>query len=120
MKKVMLCEDDDTMVRLLITLLEIEGYQVTQFEGLTEADLVNKLAFEKPDVLLMDVHLRIVNGLDLLKALRRSPIFRDLRIIMTSGMNLSDNCMSNGANAFIMKPFMPEELITTLQKQFYN
>jgi len=43
-----------------------------------------------------------------------------LRIIMTSGMNLKENCLNDGANAFIMKPFMPEELINTLQKQISN
>ena len=120
MKKVMLCEDDITMLRLLITLLEMEGYQVTKVEGLSKADLMEKLTVEKPDLLLMDVHLRQVNGLDLLQALRQNSIFTNLRIIMTSGMNLKEECLKNGANAFIMKPFMPDELITTIQKQLSN
>ena len=120
MKKVLLFEDDPTMMELLTTLLGIEGYQVTHFEGFTEESLFNKLRAEKPDILLMDVHLRQANGLNFLRALRLNPDFQDLRVIMTSGMNLRDNCLDSGANAFIMKPFMPEELITALQNQFSN
>jgi DNA-binding response OmpR family regulator len=116
----MLYEDDRTMVELLTTLLEMEGYQVAQFEGLTAEDLFEKLSFEKSDILLMDVHLQPANGLDILQSLRLNAEFHDLRIIMTSGMNLSENCLKSGANAFIMKPFMPEELIKTLQKQISN
>jgi DNA-binding response OmpR family regulator len=119
-KKVMVYEDDRTMVGLLTTLLEIEGYQVAQFEGLAEENLFQKLSNEKPDILLMDVHLRQANGLDILRALRLNAEFHDLRIIMASGMNLRENCLKSGANAFIMKPFMPEELIKTLQKQISN
>jgi DNA-binding response OmpR family regulator len=116
----MLFEDDRTMLGLLTTLLEIEGYQVAQCEGFTEESLFHKLSIEKPDILLMDVHLRKANGLDILRALRLNADFHDLRIIMTSGMNLKENCLNDGANAFIMKPFMPEELINTLQKQISN
>jgi CheY-like chemotaxis protein len=116
-KKVLLFEDDRTMIGLLTTLLEIEGYQVAQFDGVSAASLFDSLTMEKPDILLMDVHLRQANGLDLLQALRLNPNFCDLRIIMTSGMNLKENCLKSGANAFIMKPFMPDELITALQKQ---
>jgi DNA-binding response OmpR family regulator len=119
-KKVLVCEDDRTMVGLLTTLLEIEGYQVAQLDDSTEANLIDKLSIEKPDILLMDVYLRQINGLDLLRSLRDNTNFRDLRIIMTSGVNLRENCLKFGANAFILKPFMPEELMSTLRKQITN
>jgi len=111
----MLLEDDLTMLGLLKTLLEIEGYQVVQFEVPNQETFLFDLLEEKPDYLVMDVNLRRVNGLDIVRALRLNKAFQTLRVIMTSGMNIGDSCIKSGADTFILKPFMPEELIDSLK-----
>ncbi len=117
MTKVMLIEDDQTMLTLLKTLLELEGYEVFRFFGQSPDQLVPELLQEKPDILLLDVHFRHINGLDLLDSIRKNDQFDDMRIIMMSGIDLSERCIHFGANDFILKPFMPDELISKLQGQ---
>ncbi|MGH8245238.1 MAG: response regulator [Gammaproteobacteria bacterium] len=114
MPKVLLAEDDLTMVSLLTTLLKIEGFEVVAAE--VEEDIPAVVHREHPDVLFLDVHLGHQSGLEILDALRRDETTRDVRVIMTSGMNLKEDCLARGANAFLLKPYMPDELVATLKK----
>jgi DNA-binding response OmpR family regulator len=115
MKKIALIEDDRTMQALLKTLLEIEGYIVIQSEAGDEEGILKSLADSHPDILLLDVHLHNLNGISLLKGIRSDKRLNHLKIIMTSGMDLKDECKRNGADGFLQKPYMPEELIKILQ-----
>jgi CheY-like chemotaxis protein len=69
-----------------------------------------------PDVILLDVHLRRVNGLDLLTAIRQDEKTRHTGVILSSGMDVSQRCMELGANAFILKPYMPEDLLQMIRR----
>ncbi len=114
MAKVLLVEDDTTMVSLLETLLNIEGYQVAttlDFKG----DILGNIRREKPDVMLLDVHLGDLNGVDILRKLRQVPDLKKIKVIMTSGIDKTDECLAAGADDFLLKPYMPEELIEKLK-----
>lgn len=118
--RVMLVEDDASLAALLRTLLELDGFTVL-FP--TQRDLDNLLAEiqqARPDTLLLDLHLGRVSGLDLLRRLRaceaeNRPSGAEntgrLRVVMTSGMAASEECLAAGADGFLPKPFMPAELI---------
>jgi DNA-binding response OmpR family regulator len=114
MPKVLLAEDDFTMVSLLKTLLGMEGFQVTTLLD-QKGDLFENIRMEKPDVLLLDVYLGELNGLDILRQLRRTPDLKTIKVVMTSGIDKSVECMAAGANAFLLKPFMPDELMNKLR-----
>ena len=118
MPKIMLAEDDLTMVQLLKTLLGMEGYLVVAL-GIDD-DIFERACKEKPDVLLMDVHLPGVNGLDVLNQIRASEETRSLPIVMASGLNLADECLKHGANDFLLKPYMPDDLLKLLKKNIKN
>ena len=111
--KVMLAEDDLTMINLLKTLLKMEGFDVIVLDA--NDDIVKAVSDYCPDALLMDVHLSNQNGLEILNSIRRSPNVCDTRIIMTSGLNLKEECLKSGANGFLLKPFMPDDLIQMLR-----
>ncbi len=113
MPKVLLAEDDFTMVSLLKKLLQMEKYEVIALD--ISADVVASVRAEKPDVLLMDVHLFDQNGLDILDSLRRAKDVRDTRVLMSSGANMREECMSRGADGFLMKPHMPDELFEQIK-----
>lgn len=113
MAKVLLAEDDPTMLSLLRTLLKMEGFEVLTLNG--EADVPAAVEREKPDVLLMDVRLGDQNGLEILEAIRRDRELSKLRVVMTSGLNMKDECLRQGANAFLLKPFMPDDLLKLLK-----
>lgn len=108
----MLIEDDETMRSLLHTLLQIEGYQVANFTFReTVNDILVDIHQEQPDLLLLDVRLRQLSGLDLLPLIRSDPGLQNCQVLMCSGMDVSHDCLERGADGFILKPYMPEELI---------
>jgi CheY-like chemotaxis protein len=89
--KVLLIEDDTTMLTLLRTLLRFEGYEVAQMEG--------------------DGHL---DGI--VEAIRKDKELQDIRVIMSSGIDFSQKCLEEGVDGFIQKPYMPEELIRKIRE----
>jgi DNA-binding response OmpR family regulator len=52
---------------------------------------------------------------DVLKLMRTNKALDSLKVLMSSGMDLSIECTQAGADGFIMKPFMPEELIEKIK-----
>jgi len=110
MKKILLAEDDKSMVGLLKILLKMEGYIAINLNE-DEQDVIKLAREERPDLILMDVHLGDQNGLDLIKDLRSQIGINKTKVIMTSGMDLKDDCEQAGADDFVLKPFMPEELL---------
>ena len=114
MPKVLLAEDDTIMVSLLKTLLKMEGFQIVAVDA--DADVPAAVRLEAPDVLLLDVHLSRQDGLNILDELRGHPETQNVNVVMTSGMNMRDECLRRGANDFVLKPFMPDDLVNTLKK----
>jgi DNA-binding response OmpR family regulator len=114
MAKVMLIEDDASMVYLLKTLLTMEGFEVSLHAGLN--NVIGSIRAEMPDLILMDIHLAGANGLDVLSELRTFEEFKNVIVIMSSGMYLEKEALKAGANAFILKPFMPDDLIVLIRK----
>lgn len=114
MAKVLLAEDDETMVGLLTTLLRMDGFQVEALDA--DEDIVAAVGRVSPEVLLLDVYLAGQNGLDVLDAIRATDGGHRVRVIMTSGLNLRDESMRRGADGFLLKPFMPDELMGMLRK----
>jgi DNA-binding response OmpR family regulator len=120
MTKVMLVEDDYTMLSLLITFLEVEGYEVVKVNGTENTysveNLLKLLREEYPTLMLVDVNLKYANGLDLLRGIRNDPDFKDIKILMSSGMDFTYQSMEEGADGFLLKPYMPDELIARIQE----
>ena len=114
MPRIMLAEDDYTMVTLLKTLLGMEGYQVIALT--VDDDVFESVRKDRPDVLLLDVHLHQVNGLDVLAQVRANEETKDLKVVMTSGLNLESECMDCGADGFLLKPYMPDDLLNILKQ----
>ena len=114
MAKILLAEDDHTMVSLLKTLLKMEGFDVVALD--VDTDVPEAVRREQPDALLMDVHLGGQSGMQILESIRENPDLADVRIVMTSGLNVKDECLRHGASAFLMKPFMPDELTQMLRR----
>ena len=115
MTKVLLVDNDATTVSLLKILLELDGYTVSVCS--VPGDLVRTMNDEVPDLVLMDVFLTGADGLDLLRQLRSMPQFESIPIVMTSGMELSEECTRAGANGFLLKPYTPEHLSQIMKSQ---
>jgi len=116
MPKIILVEDDRTMLSLMSTLFEMEGFQVVKLgQEQTMEELLKRLNDEQPDILLMDIHIHQINGLDVVQEIRKREGIKNMRVLMASGMDQHDECLSAGADSFIMKPFMPDDLIKRIR-----
>ena len=111
-QKVVLIEDDHTMGDLLETLLGLEGFQVILHREVWDTgQLIHSVSLEKPAIVMLDVHLRQINGLELLDLLRREEGLKETKFILSSGIDYREDSIKAGADAFILKPYMPDELI---------
>jgi DNA-binding response OmpR family regulator len=113
MSKIMLAEDDATMLSLLQTLLQLEGFETVSLKATD--DVLDTIRRESPDAVLMDIHLEQGSGLDFLQKIRASEDIKKTVVVMSSGMNLATECRAAGANDFLMKPYMPDDLIRMLK-----
>ena len=117
MPKVMVIEDDANMFSLLQMLLEFEGYEVVLWEGGGEIQqIIDEICREKPELILMDVHLRHLNGFEVLQALKNEHELDEVKVLIASGVDMTKRSNQEGADGFILKPFMPDELIREIQK----
>jgi DNA-binding response OmpR family regulator len=108
MTRVVLAEDDRTMVRLLSTLLRLEGFEVQAVgDGENVEAAIERLA---PEMLVLDMVLPNRTGLEILERIRSTEVGSRLYILMISGLDVRELCLKGGANDFLLKPFMPEEL----------
>lgn len=115
-KKALLVEDDATMRFLLKTLLELEGFSILTSDGNNE-NLLAEIEGFQPKFILIDYHLRKLSGVELLRKLRADTHLPNPFVLMTSGEDRKEECMDAGADGFLLKPFMPEELISWLHER---
>lgn len=106
---ILILDDDKTFTGLLKTVFELEGYQAAVTTRL--ADLMPVVRQVKPALLVMDVHVGQEDTLGALRELKSDEMTKTMPVIMASGMDRSDECLNAGANAFILKPFRPAELL---------
>jgi CheY-like chemotaxis protein len=114
MPRILLVDDDSTMVGLLKILLTMEGYQVATLID-KPGDILENIRLAKPDILLIDIFLGDQNGLDIVRQVRQLPGMRRIKIVMVSGTDKCDECLAAGADAFLLKPYMPNDLFDILR-----
>lgn len=116
MKKVLLIDDDKTMISLLQTLLELEGFKIITNTHPSEQDIQELLSKEEEIVCLVDVFLKDMDGFSVLEWIKSSPHPKPVPVIMTSGMDVRIHCLDKGADAFLLKPYMPQDLIDLIKR----
>jgi DNA-binding response OmpR family regulator len=104
------------MRSLLETLFGLEGFETQSYGTMREDELISNIITIQPSALLMDVHLQNLNGLEVLQKIRQKPDMKNLPIAMISGEDLAAECLSSGADKFILKPFDTHDLIAWLNK----
>lgn len=113
---ILVVEDNETNRDLLREILESEGYRVNEAEN-GQIGIINALK-EIPDVILMDVEMPVMNGLDATQKLVDLPETARVPIIVLTGLNDSEerikafNC---GAMDFVTKPFNTYELMARVK-----
>ncbi len=116
-KRILVCDDDEMLVDLLQYRLEARGFEVLvardggQALALTES--------ERPDAIVLDAMMPVMNGEQVLRALRAGGEGSDIPVIMLTARRQERDivgALELGANDYMIKPFIPEELITRLTR----
>jgi PAS domain S-box-containing protein len=111
-RKILAVDDEWESLKLLTDILTPEGYQVRPADR-GELALAS-IAIERPDLILLDVRMPGMNGLEICKKLKQSASSRDIPVIFISGAKTAEDHVEGlrlGAVDFISKPFRPEELL---------
>jgi DNA-binding response OmpR family regulator len=93
--------------------LEIDGFAVREAGSADEG--LAALEAEPPDLILLDVMMPRVDGWEMLQRVRERHGVDSIQVIMFSGQvndNATDQAEASGAQAFLGKPFNPQELVT--------
>lgn len=118
MSKRILSVDDSTSIRQLVQFtLEKEGYEVLL--AVDGRDALDKVKQSPVDMVITDLNMPNVDGIELIRALRADPAFKFTPIVMLtteSAAEKKDSGKSAGATGWIVKPFKPEQLIAVVKR----
>src|SRR6476661_959468 len=115
--KSVLIADDQTSIRLLVrTTIESDEYSIGEASDGNEAwRLIQE---NHPDLVLLDVQMPGLSGLQVTRAVRGEPTLKTTRIILlTANASIADveAGLAAGADLYLTKPFSPLELLTVLE-----
>ena len=112
MRQVWIVDDDEEMSRAIGLMLKMLDCEVMSFHTARSA-AQTLLTGKRPQLMILDINMPEVSGLDFLEFLRRRPEWKDLPIIMLSSESADstvDTALKVGADAYIMKPVTIQEL----------
>jgi len=115
--KILIVDDTAFMRRLLQQILQAAGYEVVcAVDGQECLDVVGA---EKPDLVIMDLNMPRMNGLEALRALRADPTTCSLPVLVASA-SLQDADIAEmeraGANGHVSKPFQARQLLAIIRQ----
>src|SRR6185503_3709152 len=116
--RVLIVDDDQRVLELLVDLLKLEGYEVaTAGDGAEGCELVHSFG---PDVVLSDVVMPRVNGLELCRRVKQDPRTASIPVLLISGLRKADDAgiegLQAGADDYIDLPFRNEELLVKVAR----
>ena len=110
---ILIVDDSNAMRSLLVSTIEQLGdFRIVQAPNGFEA--LRQLPREKVDLILTDINMPEINGLELLSFIRNNPMYKDVPVIIisTEGSRKDiEKGLSLGANEYLVKPFAPERLL---------
>ena len=115
-KTVMIIEDNELNMKLFCDLLEVSGYGTLPFDnGKNAVALVRQ---HRPDLVLVDIQLPEVSGLDIIQWLKREEDLRDIPVIAVTAFAMKgdeERIRQTGCDSYISKPIVVGDFIRTVQ-----
>lgn len=112
--------DDDAGIRRLVQLnLQRAGYRVsTAVDGV---DALDRIQEDRPDVLVLDITMPRLDGIELLRRLKANPDTSGIRVVMLTAKSQDADIQEgerSGADIYIPKPFSPRQLLDAVAEAF--
>lgn len=115
-KTILIVDDEEDVVKVTTFRLKSLGYNVAI--GVNGQEALNLIKEKRPDLVLLDLRLPVMDGRDVCKAVKADPELEDIPIVMftASTQQISVQAKEAGADGFLVKPFEQEQLIAVLDK----
>lgn len=115
MMRVLIADDDPTILQLVSTLLRLEGFEVeTVVDGRAA---LQRVLHDPPEVLISDVQMPHLDGWSLLKAIRANPALDQMRVLLLTGQDADASGLAQvptHGHSRLGKPFTREQLLEAL------
>lgn len=118
MNKTIMTVDDSASVRQMVSFtLKEAGYEV--IEAIDGKDAISKIKGQKLHLIITDMNMPNMDGIELIKNIRVNPEYKFIPIIMLTTESQSEKKLEGkaaGATGWIVKPFKPEQLLAVIKK----
>ncbi len=115
--RILVAEDNENNLALILDMLSIHGHIVYVAPNGEEA--VDLATSHKPDMILMDIRMPVMDGLEATRLLRANPEFAEMPIIALTasvGSNAKEKCIKAGCTGYLAKPIQSADLFAVLER----
>lgn len=116
-KTVLIIEDEEDAAELFAEMMRVSGFRV--IKTLRSAPAITMMTVDKPDLVLLDIMMPEVSGLDILLQMRREPYLANIPVIVVTAKGMPadiKNGMEAGANTYLTKPVGFQELKEAVER----
>jgi two-component system, cell cycle response regulator DivK len=114
---ILVVEDQEDNRRILRDLLTSSGYKLVEAEDGAQALVMAKR--QRPDLILMDVQIPLIDGYEVTRRLKADPALRDIPIIVVTSYALSGDeskARAAGCNGYVSKPYSTRQLLAKIRE----
>ncbi len=104
-KTVLIIEDEEDAAELFAEMMRVSGFRVLKTPN--SAPAISMMIAEKPDVIILDIMMPEISGLDILRQMRRDPELANIPVVVVSAKSMPadiKNGMEAGASTYLTKP----------------
>jgi two-component system, cell cycle response regulator DivK len=115
-KRILVVEDQEDLRGVLRTLLNGSGYEM--IEAADGQAGVEKAKAERPDLILMDIQMPVLNGYDATQQIKADPKLKATPIIAVSSFAMKgdeEKARASGCDAYVTKPYSPMQLLRVIR-----
>lgn len=116
-KRILIVEDNELNMKLLNDVLEAYGYDIVKTDS---GSAVLGLARQhRPDLILMDIQLPDISGLDAVRQLKADPLTETIPVLAVTAFAMAGDerkALESGCDGYIAKPIMLREFLATIEK----
>jgi CheY-like chemotaxis protein len=116
-KRILVIEDNETNMYLISFILKSRGYEIIEAKSGEEG--VDIAVKERPDLILMDIQLPGIDGLEATKRIRKSEAAREIPIVALTSYAMTgdrEKSLSAGCTGYIEKPVNPDTILGEIEK----
>ncbi len=116
-KKILIVEDNIDLIHVLGLALELQGYEIIRTTDGKQA--LDMAASQLPDLVLLDITLPDMDGLEIARQIRQNPKINSIPILASTGrasLKDQEKCLQSGCDDYIPKPYTHKQLASSIEK----